>query len=136
MLKNKLLGFYKNGNYNVLIYEDGTKIRCQNNDEEFISSFPENIDIKITNRCSQNCLMCHENSNIDGLHGDILNADFIKTLHPYTELAIGGGDPMEHPHLEQFLLILKGLNIIPNITVHQNSFMKNKDKIKIFLKES
>ena len=29
----KLLGRYKNGNYNVLIFEDGTKIRHNNENE-------------------------------------------------------------------------------------------------------
>ena len=43
----KLLGVYKNGNYSVRILSDGTKIR-ETNDDEFIPSFAENCDVKIT----------------------------------------------------------------------------------------
>lgn len=85
----KLLGTYKNGNYITSIFNDGTKIRTTN-DDEFIAAFPENIDCKITNYCDKGCPMCHENSTVNGKHGDILNVKFIKSLHPYTEMAIGG----------------------------------------------
>lgn len=69
----KLLGIYKNGNYRVRIYDDGTKVRetIDPNDNKFIAEFPESIDLKITNRCDMGCKMCHENSTIDGAHGDI-----------------------------------------------------------------
>lgn len=43
-----LLSKYNNGNYTVEIYNDGTKIR-ETKEEDFIASFPENIDLKITN---------------------------------------------------------------------------------------
>lgn len=49
-----LLGQYQNGNYNVSIYDDGTKIR-ETNEDIFISSFPECIDLKITNKCEMLC---------------------------------------------------------------------------------
>ena len=50
----KRIGEYQNGNYTVKIYEDGTKIR-ENDLDFFESEFPENIDIKITNRCNMGC---------------------------------------------------------------------------------
>ena len=53
----KLLKHYKNGNYFVSIFEDGTKIR-QTNEDEFIPMFPENIDMKISDRCDRGCEMC------------------------------------------------------------------------------
>jgi len=88
---NRLIGNYQNGNYDVLIYEDGTKIR-ETEDDEFTASFPECMDVKITNYCDRGCPYCHEDSNKQGLHGDILNPKFINTLHPYTELACLKGD--------------------------------------------
>ena len=45
----KLLGVYKNGNYTVKILSDGTKIR-ETNEDEFIPSFAENCDVKITDK--------------------------------------------------------------------------------------
>lgn len=50
---------YTNGNYNVtLSLKDGTKIR-ETEEDEFIPSRPESIDIKITNKCDIGCLFCH-----------------------------------------------------------------------------
>ena len=119
-----LLGKYINGNYNVSIFDDGTKIR-ETNEDVFISSFPECIDIKITNQCDMGCPYCHENSTPTGLHGELLDNQFINTLQPYTELAIGGGNPLIHPQLVQFLEILKSKNIIANMTVNQKHFMQD-----------
>jgi len=125
----KLLGSYKNGNYNVSIYDDGTKIR-ETEDDFFVSEFPENIDIKITNQCDIGCPMCHENSYEGGKHGDIMNAKFIDTLRPFTELAIGGGNALAHPDLVPFLTKLKSKNIIANLTINQIHFMRNQKMIK------
>lgn len=121
---------YTNGNYTVTIdTRTGTKIR-ENDLDFFRAEFPESMDIKICDKCDMGCPMCHENSTPDGKCGDILNAKFIETLHPYTELAIGGGNPLEHPDLEAFLVKCKILMLIPSMTVNQTHFMKNKQYLK------
>ena len=124
----KILGKYKNGNYNVVIFDDGTKVR-ETNDDKFIPEFPECMDVKITNYCDRNCPFCHEASSTSGEHGDILNAKFIDSLNPYTELAIGGGNPLSHPDLMQFLQNLKDKKIIANITINQVHFEQNTELI-------
>ena len=53
------IGEYRNGNYNVTIYEDGTKVRATK-DDEFIPAFAENCDVKITDKCSVGCPFCYE----------------------------------------------------------------------------
>ena len=123
-----LLSKYNNGNHTVEIYDDGTKIR-ETEEETFEASFPENIDIKITNKCLNNCNFCYESSSPEGKHGN-LNVDFIKSLHPYTELAIGGGNPLSHPDLHEFLKVLKENKIIANITIRQNDFLNNLELLK------
>jgi organic radical activating enzyme len=70
------------------------------------------------------CAFCHENSTPDGLHGDIMNLKFIETLLPYTELAIGGGNPLTHPNLIPFLEKCKALKLVPSMTINQYHFMK------------
>ena len=67
---------------------------------------------------------CHEDSTPDGLHGDIMNLKFIETLLPYTELALGGGNPLTHPDLVPFLEKCKALKLIPSMTINQIHFMK------------
>ena len=79
--------------------------------------------------------MCHENSTKDGKHGDILNAKFINTLLPYTELAIGGGNPLEHPNLEKFLRKCKELKLVPSMTVHQDDFMNKIEFLRMLRDE-
>ena len=122
---------YKNGNYNVYIdLDNGTKIR-KNNEDCFIPNTVESMDIKLTNKCTgSNCSYCHEGSGPSGKHGDILSPSFLDKLHPYTELALGGGNILEHPDIDEFLNRCKERNHICNITVNQNHFIENYDRIK------
>lgn len=120
----ELLGRYKNGNVITTIYSDGTKERFTY-DDEFHPIFAENMDIKICNRCDRGCPWCHEGSTPDGKLGDIMNEKFIDTLHPYQEVALGGGNVLEHPDLIPFLYKLKHKKVIPNITLNQKHFEDN-----------
>lgn len=129
-----LLGRYKNGNFVTTILSDGTKIR-ETKDDEFIPTFAENMDIKLTNKCDGGCAWCHEGSSINGKHGDILNEKFIDTLHPYQEIAIGGGDATSHPDLIPFLQKLKERKVITNMTVNQIHFEKKQELIKKLVDE-
>lgn len=124
----KVLGKYRNGNYIVTILEDGTKIRATKYDD-FVPAFSENCDCKITDKCSQNCAFCYEGCTREGNHGDLFSYKFIESLHPYTELAMNGND-LDHPQLDQFLQHLKDKNVIANLTVNQNQFLMNYDKLK------
>lgn len=135
--KNPILGEYDNGNYHVTIYEDGTKVRetFDENATEFIAEYPECMDVKITNRCGKGCSWCHENSTPEGEHGEILTAKFWDTLKPYTEIAIGGGNTLEHPDLVTFLIKLKNLKLISNMTVNQTHFMQNWALLKFLCEE-
>jgi organic radical activating enzyme len=131
----KLLGKYTNGNYKVSIFDDGTKIR-ETPEDNFISKFPECMDVKITDYCDKNCPYCHENSTIKGLHGNILQPKFLDTLQPFTEIAIGGGNPLSHPDLISFLEKLKEKNIIANITVNQDHFLQQQISLKRLVDEN
>ena len=123
----KLLGVYKNGNYTVKVLSDGTKIR-ETLEDEFIPSFAENCDCKITDRCDGGCPFCYEGCTPNGRHGDILNYKFLDTLHPYTELAINGND-MSHPDLIPFLMKLREKKVIANLTVNQIHFERHQSLI-------
>lgn len=130
----ELLGRYKNGNFVTTILSDGTKIR-ETKDDEFIPSFAENMDVKICNYCDMGCKFCHEGSSLHGKFGDILNEKFIDTLHPYQEIAIGGGDATSHPDLIPFLQKLKERKVIANMTVNQIHFEKKHELIKKLVDE-
>lgn len=125
---------YTNGNYKVSIdSRNGTKIR-ETEDDEFISEFPENIDLKLTNKCDRGCPQCHENSLVSGLNGN-LDVAFINSLRPGTELAQGGGNIFEHPGLEKFLNVLKDKQIFSNVTVNQYHYEQHIDVLKLWAKQ-
>ena len=124
----KLIGSYKNGNYKVYIFNDGTKIRY-NKENELIAAFPESIDMKISNRCDRGCPQCHEQSVPNGAIAN-LHHPLLDSLHPYTELALGGGNVLEHPELEDFLKRMAAKHIICNMTLHLDHFLSNYDYIK------
>ena len=130
----ELLGRYKNGNFKTIILSDGTKIR-ETEDDEFVPTFAENMDIKICNFCDIGCPFCHEGSTTDGKFGDILNEKFINTLHPYQEVALGGGDATSHPDLIPFLQKLKDRKVIVNMTVNQIHFEKKQELIRRLVDE-
>lgn len=143
---------YQNGNYKVIINtKNGTKIRS--NDLDFFEpSTIESMDIKVTNKCqgplievkSENgeshyvnvpCLMCHENSTLNGKHAHIMEngkciIPFLNNLHPYTELACGGGNVLLWDELDDFLTFCKDKQFIPSMTVNQSHFEENYNRVK------
>ena len=123
-MDNNILGTYVNGNTIVAIYKDGTKERYVKDGEVAMPVFPESIDLKITNMCNIGCHFCAESSTPDGAHADLFT-HLLYTIQPYTELAIGGGNPLEHPGLLQFLEVMKHKHVICNMTVNSEHFMKN-----------
>lgn len=120
----KLVAVYENGNHRVIICNDGTKIKetLDPNVDHFTYDFAENADIKITDYCTVGCPYCHEASSPNGKHADLKSmVPLFNTLHAGTELAIGGGNILDHPDIEWFLNFLKSKKVIANITVNQKS---------------
>ena len=131
----KLLNAYKDGNATISIFDDGTRIIDIPDGENPNLDFPLSMDFKITNWCDQMCPMCHEMSNPEGKHGDVMNLKFIDSLRAGTEMAIGGGKVTSHPQLKEFLQKLKSKGVLPSITVHQNEFIDKVDLINELIDE-
>ena len=104
----ELLQKYKNGNVDVEIYTDGTKIQEWEGDyKDAKPEFPNSMDVKITNYCDLNCPFCHEESTTKGKHGDLNKLlEILSDLPKGVEIAIGGGNPLDHPDLMYFLYSL------------------------------
>ena len=120
---------YRNGNTLVAICSDGSKYRYTPDGLIPTPEFPESIDLKITGFCEKNCPMCHENANSYGRHANLCHP-LLDSIPAYTELAIGGGNPMAHPDLFDFLQRMKKQKVICNITVHYSHFMKSIDTFR------
>lgn len=122
---NRVIAHYLNGSsYYVTLYKDGTKCRYHLNNDDIIMK-PETIDVKITNYCDLGCSYCHESSTVRGKHGD-LDA-LISVLEPLgsgVELAIGGGNPLDHPALESFLERVVAMGMFPNLTINQGHIQR------------
>lgn len=116
-----VLAKYKNGNYTVILADDGTKIRV-NDLDNLTPSFAESIDCTITTKCDGGCPYCYLGCNENGKHAD-LNQPFFDTLHKGQELALNGND-LSHPDLLKFLVRMKRNGVICNITLNQKHFMK------------
>lgn len=114
-----ILASYINGNTTNTIYDNGTLVREWPDDELPIAEFPSSIDYAITNYCDAGCPHCHEQSTTKGVHGDVSEMlATLSTLPAGVEIAIGGGNPLDHPDLEEFLIGLKSRGLIANMTVN------------------
>lgn len=121
---SRALGRYKNGNYEVIILDDGTKIR-RTHEDEFKPAFAESMDMMITSKCDGGCQYCYAGCTPDGKHCDFSQyKELLDSIHPYTELAINGND-LSHPDLEYFLSRMKDRNVIVNMTVNQRHYMEH-----------
>jgi MoaA/NifB/PqqE/SkfB family radical SAM enzyme len=125
---------YDNGNTTVTILSNGTKIR-EFEDVPYINH-PESIDVKITDYCDMGCVYCHESSTIKGKHADLTKLLVILDELPKgVELAIGGGNPLAHPDIIDFLIKLKEKGFIPNLTVNQGH-LKTYQDLLVYLLEN
>ena len=125
---------YQNGNTTVTLMSDGTKIREYEGVPLVVH--PESLDVKITDHCTMNCQYCHESSTEAGVHGDLdVLLGTLKDLPAGVELAIGGGNPLDHPDLIPFLRTLRERGIVANITVNQGHLKTFQDMLVYLIKD-
>ena len=138
---------YKNGNYwlgfNML---SGGRLRFMTSPGDCVPEYPELVDLKITNRCQNNCQFCYAGSEPGGRHAGLLFVKNIisqlstgyKTFHKrLTEFAIGGGNPLEHPNFDEIVEFIKEHGSIANVTINAGDIdrlIKNKKRIALFKK--
>ncbi len=110
-----LLHEYDNGNCHVQLYGDGTKVRRHEGDAA--PEFPESMDVKVTDYCDAGCRWCHEKSTVRGRHaGD--DFSMFAGLPAGTEIAIGGGNPLDWPFLRPFMRERMLAGSVCNLTVN------------------
>lgn len=128
MTTTRLLAQYRNGNCQVTLFSDGTKTREW--DGAPAPEFPESIDLKVTNSCDHACAFCHEQSTPRGEYAswDTISA-VTRGLPPGVELAIGGGNPLTHPELDWMLELFHDRDLIANITVHSDHYIRAAGRI-------
>lgn len=84
-------------------------------------SGPELLDISITNYCERQCSFCYRKSNLEGVH---MGLDLYKRIIfeakelGVFQVALGGGNPNQHPDFIEILKITKENGIIPSYTTN------------------
>lgn len=94
-------------------------------------SYPEFYDVKITNKCHGQCPWCYQDSlpeakHFDNIH-DKIDSFFGKMSEnekPF-QVAIGGGEPTEHPRFINILKQFDELGICPNYTTNGMNLTDN-----------
>lgn len=127
-----ILGAYANGSSNVLLFSDGTKLRITNPGAGGPRLF-ESVDLKVTSKCKHGCPFCYEDAQPSGGHADLEAwTKLFETMHPFTEIAIGGGNPLEYFGLERMLYRFNNLSLVSNITINYKDLYENLDWLKSF----
>lgn len=104
---NKKTGFF------VRLEEDGQE-------EPFWSEDgPELLDFSITNYCERCCEFCYRQANPSGRHvslDDVENVVKQAKKAGVLQIALGGGNPNQHPQFVEVLKIIRENGIVPSYT--------------------
>lgn len=112
-------------NYKGIFY-DGKTMRISLNPKKLITEliYPEFYDVKITNKCNGKCNYCYQSSLPTESHFKNIKEkikSFFETLtkndRPF-QVAIGGGNPNEHPDFIKILKSFYNLGIVPNYSTN------------------
>ena len=126
----------KDGDWWILFNrESGDKIRLsfkRNPIALRCTSVPELVDISITDFCVADCAFCYRNSNYEGKHAD--NQSLYNVMRSCEEMgvfeiAIGGGEPLDHPNIKNILSQFKNSTLRANLTTRHKSWLRD-DKMR------
>jgi len=103
--------------------DEGTFIRYgKNGSEPFCNTTgPELLDIAITNYCEMECDFCYRASNRQGSFMDLGDYELIMEQAEKAgvlQVALGGGNPNQHPQFVQILKKTRDYNIVPSYTTN------------------
>lgn len=109
---------------------NGTKIRFRMKSDEPIekASYPELVDIKITDMCPFACAFCYMGSTNSGLHGQtaIIHSLIAELASKQVfEIAIGGGEPTMHPDFIDILKSARDRHVVPNFTTKNLGWLRD-----------
>lgn len=111
---NYLLLFDKNSGVSVRVGIDGK-------DPFWNPKGPELLDISITNYCEKGCSFCYRGSHIAGVHMSIEEYECIirqAARVGVVQVALGGGNPNQHPQFIDILKLTRKYGIIPSYTTN------------------
>ena len=100
---------------------DGGKIKTPTK-----SNTPEHVDIKITDFCTAGCTFCYQDSKPTGGHAErqFLRwvANILYSLDVF-EVSLGGGEPLDYPHILDVLENFVDQGMVVNITTKKKDWL-------------
>lgn len=124
---------YTKENYRVIFDRNSgffARIESKGHCEPFwAQSGPELLDISITNWCDRNCSFCYRDSNTNGLHMSLEDYEFLineaASINVF-QVALGGGNPNQHPDFIKILEITRNkYSIVPSFTTNGRGLTKD-----------
>ena len=132
IMVNMKTRIFKDKNYKA-IFNNGKTIRIALDPEKPIQEldYPEFYDVKITDFCTGNCSYCYQNSLPNKKHFEnILDktksffGELSENEKPF-QVAIGGGNPNQHPDFIELLKTYHEIDIMPNYTTNGIGLTEN-----------
>lgn len=131
--EKEIIGSYRNGNYTVTIYSDGSKTR-ETEGDAFIPSFPERVCLKISNEADGEYPWSCESKATEIKNAEIMEdimkpkARYIRAIRPLTEVTIYGA-ALDHPDILGLLVYLRQKRAITRLIIGQKYFTTNYNRI-------
>lgn len=123
MRGNTIICQHSKGHYRTMFCrETGFFVRLEDDGypEPFWSEDgPELLDISITNYCEHGCSFCYRQSNKTGKHisyADMYNIVIQAAECGVLQIALGGGNPNQHPQFIEILQVIREAGIVPSYT--------------------
>jgi hypothetical protein len=119
------------GYWSLFNRKNGTKIRLSFEDMGSRTKFekatwPELVDVKISNFCPFGCEHCYQSSGTDGHHAktnDISNIAYYLSQNKVFEVALGGGETTMHPDFASIVRTFANQGVVPNFTTRSLSWL-------------
>jgi uncharacterized radical SAM superfamily Fe-S cluster-containing enzyme len=95
---------------------------------------PELLDVSITDYCATGCPFCYRGSTEAGQHA---STSYLRRLAAACgeagvfEVAIGGGEPTEHPDFVEILRAFRDAGVVPNFTTRNVDYLVRMGTTKV-----
>lgn len=129
--KDIITKYYPEQNYRVIYnIKTGYFVRAEEKgfpEPLWSNRGPELLDISITNWCDKGCVFCYRNSTVIGKHMPLEDYIFLieqaKELNVF-QVALGGGNPNQHPNFIEILEATVENDIVPCYTTNGRGLSK------------